>query len=73
MRLKAYVRRVVWRLRCRKCGKRATVYSDSLGIYDSGWYLKDTEECPTCAKKAGHVFKLKPYDPKYTGLKNKGV
>ena len=66
MRTKAYVRRKVWKVRCCKCGKKATIYSDVLGTYElGGWYLKNTEECPKCAEKANHVFRLKPYDPNY--------
>lgn len=54
------IKRHAWRIRCRKCGKKATVYSEGvLGWFElDGWYLKDTEECPECAGKAGHVFTL---------------
>jgi hypothetical protein len=45
--VKKWVR--VWKLRCKKCGKKVTYYDDDLPTEGwNGWDLKDTEICPIC-------------------------
>ena len=53
MRLRTTIQTPVWKIRCRKCGKRATYYNKdlSLEIDWEGWDLTNTEICPTCRRK----------------------
>ena len=50
MMKKVTIRRIVWRLRCRKCGREATHYGKDLAslIGWNGWNLEGTEICPLC-------------------------
>jgi hypothetical protein len=49
MRKEVYIKRKVIKLRCRKCGKKATYYGNNLpSDYWEGWHLYKTEICPDC-------------------------
>lgn len=64
MRKKVSIKRFVWKLRCRKCGKKKTYYDSSLPkdvYWSNGWYLYKTELCNKCVEKLIQNGKEFPY------------